>query len=209
MDELTKALIDDKAALGIVVTIIAGFIAWLVKSLIESPLNNSKEAFYNILNKRVEMMSQLKAHLTLICFFPGKSSFKHDLQKILLDGNTAYVDSDILASAFKITLSEHTDLKLARQLVTQIDDDLKKWISIASDDISFYKKYNSPNPSKRILALFSLSFWSLLFIIAYITIIITALYVLFFSNYKLIGGIAIMIIVIAYYLKTKKNIKSH
>ncbi|MDR1414203.1 MAG: hypothetical protein LBI96_00155, partial [Odoribacteraceae bacterium] len=51
-------------------TTLIAFISWLVKNLVERPISESKETFHKFINKRIEILTEIKIRLNLIAYFP-------------------------------------------------------------------------------------------------------------------------------------------
>lgn len=160
--DLIKFLLSgiDPNLFGILATALFGIFAWLVKSLIEDPLNNSKETFNKILYERIEILTEIKNHLAFISFFPEGTDnleYKEKLQALILrNGKTAFVDQKTLAEIIDLSIRQETDQKKVTELIKKIQGDLKPWINKAKEDNTFYEKYYSPFPIKRIWSVFKL-----------------------------------------------------
>jgi hypothetical protein len=153
-------------------TSLFAFIAWMVKGLIEKPLTDSKITFSKYLEKRIEILSEVKVRLSFIAYFPtGNESkiFKEQLQQIMLkDGRIGYLDKSTFLSTLKISIDPITDEKLLLDTITQIDEDLFKQISKVQDEIKFYRRFSNFNPLKKFVGFTMLS---ILYIISFVLII--------------------------------------
>jgi len=93
-------------------TTLIAFISWLVKSLVERPIAESKNTFNKFLEKRIEILTEIKARLNFIAYFPkGKENldYKNQLQKIILkDGKTGYLNKETFDSVLKISIDPVT-----------------------------------------------------------------------------------------------------
>ncbi|MGC1632463.1 MAG: hypothetical protein WA749_10170, partial [Gelidibacter sp.] len=76
-------------------TTFIAFVSWLVKSLVEKPLSESKNTFTKYFDRRIEILTEVKTRLNFIAYFPeGEDSldYKNQIQSILLtDGKSAYL----------------------------------------------------------------------------------------------------------------------
>lgn len=142
-------------------TTFAAFISWIVKSLVEKPISESKNTFNKFLEKRIEILTEVKTRLNFIAYFPtGEESltFKNQLQEIILkDGKTGYLSKETFASVLKISIDKNTDEKLLLKTIKDIDTELYLQISKVQDEISFYRRFSNYNPLKRFIGLTLLS----------------------------------------------------
>src|SRR5690606_36712274 len=81
------------------VTTLIAFLTWLLKGLIDKPMTASKETFYKYIDKRIEILTEIKTRLNFIAFFPEEADskeFKQQIQDILLrDGRAGYLNKDV------------------------------------------------------------------------------------------------------------------
>ncbi|WP_291123007.1 hypothetical protein [Flavobacterium sp. UBA6046] len=130
----------DKNVLGILITSLIAFISWIVKGLVEIPLNNSKETFFKYFEKRIELLADLKVRLSIIAYFPKEESkkYKEQIQEILLkDGRAAYLNSQTLENVLKISISPQTDESILLKTIDEINSDLSSQISKVEQSNSF------------------------------------------------------------------------
>ena len=158
-------------------TTLAAFISWIVKSLIEKPISESKNTFNKFLEKRIEILTEVKTRLNFIAYFPvGKENltFKNQLQEIILkDGKTGYLSKATFDSILKISIDKDTDEKLLLTTINDIDKELYLQISKVQDEISFYRRFSNYNPLKLFIGLTLLS---LQYIIS-LALVISVLYI--------------------------------
>lgn len=150
------------------------FITWLIKSIIEKPIENSRSTFVKYFEKRIQVLSEINANLNFIAYFPNNTEFKENLQRILLDGmKSAYISKEIFDYVTRIAIEETTDENLTLKTIKKIDEELEALISKVRQENKFYYKYSDIRPVKRIFKLF---FLFLMYIVA--AIIILSLFLL-------------------------------
>lgn len=159
-------------------TTFVAFISWLVKSLVEKPLTESKNTFTKYFDKRIEILTEVKTRLNLIAYFPeGDESleYKNQLQTILLtDGKAAYLSKEVYDNVLRIAIDPKTDEKLLLATIINIDEELYKKISKVQDEIIFYRSFSNYSPIKRFVGITILS---LQYIIALTLVFSTLFYV--------------------------------
>ncbi|HEV8083711.1 MAG TPA: hypothetical protein VGP55_10935 [Chitinophagaceae bacterium] len=164
-------------------TALFAFLSWIIKGLMEKPLEETKNTFNKFFEQRIEILAKVKARLAFIAYFPSEEhskEFKEELQQILLkDGKIGYLDKETFESVLKISIEPKTDEKFLIGTIQQIDADLCKQISKIHDEISFYRKFSNYNPFKRFIGFTILSLQYILSL----SLIIGSLY---FVTYELI-----------------------
>lgn len=142
-------------------TTFVAFISWLVKSLVEKPLTESKNTFTKYFDKRIEILTEVKTRLNFIAYFPegdDNLDYKNQLQTILLtDGKSAYLSKEIYDSVLRIAIDPKTDEKLLLQTIKKIDEELYKKISKIQDEIEFYRRFSNYSPFRRFIGIAILS----------------------------------------------------
>ena len=186
VDSITNALKSvDKDVLIFCCTTLIGFLSWLVKGLIEAPLITSKETFNRFMERRLEILVEIKTKLLFIAYFPDVDSskeFKEDLQKIILrDGKLAYLSQVTYANTIKIAIEPETNEKLLMETIGYIEDDLSSQISKVQDEIGFYLRFSNFSPVKRTVSFFLLS-------TLYIVTITTCIFCLFILVQEILFG---------------------
>lgn len=175
-------------------TTLIAFVSWLVKGLVEKPIAESKYTFNKFLEKRIEILAEVKSRLCFITYFPtGEDSlnYKNQLQEIILkDGKTAYLSKDTFTSVLRISIDENTNEKLLLETIKEIDRDLYLQISKVNDEISFYRSFSNYSPLKRFIGLTLLS---LQYIIS-LALVITVLFILI--NTIMYGAIYLKVVVL-------------
>lgn len=173
-------------------TTFVAFISWLVKSLVEKPLTESKNTFTKYFDKRIEILTEVKTRLNFIAYFPEGDEnldYKNQLQAILLtDGKAAYLSKEIYDNVLRIAIDPKTDEKLLLATIKNIDEELYKKISKVQDEINFYRRFSNYSPLKRFVGITLLS---LQYVIALIIVFSTLTYmtILFIDSnlYQRIG----------------------
>lgn len=142
-------------------TTMVAFISWLVKSLVEKPLTESKNTFTKYFDKRIEILTEVKTRLNFIAYFPEGDEnldYKNQLQAILLtDGKAAYLSKEIYDNVLRIAIDPKTDEKLLLATIKNIDEELYKKISKVQDQINFYRRFSNYSPLKRFVGITLLS----------------------------------------------------
>jgi len=180
MDLKTLFSIANPNIVVFLLTTLVAFISWLVKGLVEKPIAESKNTFNKFLEKRIEILTEVKSRLNFIAYFPeGEDSlvYKNQLQEIILkDGKTGYLSKETFNSILKISIDPITDEQLLLDTISEINNDLYAQISKIKDEISFYKRFSNYNPLKRFIGyailslqyIFSLTLISsILFLVAF------------------------------------------
>jgi hypothetical protein len=159
-------------------TTIVAFISWLVKSLVEKPITESKNTFTKYFDKRIEILTEVKTRLNFIAYFPeGDDSleYKNQLQTLLLkDGKAAYLSKEIYDNVLRISIDPKTDEKLLLETIKGIDEELYKKISKIQEEINFYRRFSNYNPLRRFVGI---TFLSLQYVIS-LTIVLAFLFLI-------------------------------
>lgn len=161
-------------------TTLVAFITWLVKSLVEKPITESKDTFNKYFEKRIEILTEIKTRLHFIAYFPvGKENldYKEQLQSILLrDGKAGYLSKEIYDNVLKISIDPNTDEELLLATITKLDNELYLTISKVQDEISFYRRFSNYNPLKRFIGytLLFLQYIISIFIVISVLILISS-----------------------------------
>ncbi|SEA52854.1 hypothetical protein SAMN05443667_105121 [Flavobacterium gillisiae] len=188
---------DPNVVIFLSTTLIA-FISWLVKSLVEKPIADSKNTFNKFIERRIEILTEVKSRLNFIAYFPeGNDSleYKEQLQSIILkDGKTGYLSKEIFDSILKISIDPATNEVLLLSTIERIDEDLYLQISKIQDEITFYRKFSNYNPLRRFIGLTLLS---LQYIIS-LSLVVLVLFLLIdlfseVSNYIRIGILILLV----------------
>lgn len=170
-------------------TTLVAFISWLVKSLVEKPITESKNTFNKFLEKRIEILTEVKSRLNFIAYFPeGDDSlnYKNQLQEIILkDGKTGYLSKETFDSILKISIEPITNETLLLETIKEIDKDLYAQISKVNDEINFYRKFSNYNPLKKFVGLSLLSLQYIFSLTIVFSVILFIAYNLFDSNWFL------------------------
>lgn len=143
-------------------TTFVAFISWLIKSLVEKPLIESKNTFSKYFDKRIAILTEVKTRLNFIAYFPmGEDSldFKNQLQTILLsESKASYLSKEVYDNVLRISIDTVTDEKLLLTTIKMIDEELYKNISKIQDEISFYRRFSNYSPLRRFVGITCLTF---------------------------------------------------
>lgn len=161
--ELNRLLVEaDPNLLIFFATSLFAFLSWLVKGLVEKPLSESRTTFNHFLEKRLEILTEVKMRLNLIAYFPleeESKEFKEQLQGLLLkDGRTGYLNKSTFDSIVKLAITPITDELLLLDTLDEIDKDLYGHISKIEDEVRFYRKFSHFNPIRRLGGFIFLAF---------------------------------------------------
>lgn len=142
-------------------TTFVAFISWLIKSLVEKPLTESKNTFTKYFDKRIEILTEVKTRLNFIAYFPEGDEnldYKNQLQTILLkDGKVAYLSKEVYDNVLRISVDPKTDEKLLLDTIKKIDEELYRKISKVQNEINFYRRFSNYSPLKRFVGITLLS----------------------------------------------------
>lgn len=195
MDIMTIMEEANPNVLIFLLTTFVAFISWLIKSLVEKPLTESKNTFTKYFDKRIEILTEVKTRLNFIAYFPeGEDNleYKNQIQTILLtDGKAAYLNKEVYDNVLRISIDPKTDEKLLLNTISKIDEELYLKISKVQDEIKFYRRFSNYNPFKRFVGITVLS---LQYIVALTIVISTLVYVtILFIDCNLCQRIVIII----------------
>ncbi|HMI08280.1 MAG TPA: hypothetical protein VK528_12080 [Flavobacterium sp.] len=176
-------------------TTLIALLSWLLKSLIENPIADSKATFQKYTDKRIEILTELKARLNFIAYFPSEEDskdYKNQIQEILLkDGRAGYLNKEMYGSILKISIEPKTDEYLLLATITKIDEDLYLQISKIQDEIIFYRKFSNYNPLRRLIGFVILTLQYIVSLSFAIGILYLVIYCLI--NTTLIGNIIVVV----------------
>jgi hypothetical protein len=177
-------------------TTLIALISWLLKSLIENPITESKVTFQKYTDKRIEILTEVKTRLNFIAYFPNEDEskeFKNQIQEILLkDGRTGYLNKETYNSVLKISIGPKTDEQLLLETIKKIDAELYLQISKIQDEIKFYRMFSNYNPLRRFIGLILLSVQYVISLILVIGLLYLAVYGI--VNTNVFGNIIIILI---------------
>lgn len=191
-------------------TTLVAIISWVIKSLVERPIIESKETFHRFFDKRIEVLCEVKTRLNLIAYFPKgpeNLEYKNQIQELLLkQGKSSYLNKDIYDNVLKISITPETNQEILISTIKKIDEELYQNISKIQDEVNFYRRFSNYDPLKRfvgITLLYIQYIVSLLVVISVITflgmgvfheniciqisVFIGGLFILFFSRWWLKG----------------------
>jgi hypothetical protein len=194
---------DPNVVIFLMTTLVA-FISWLIKGLIEKPITESKNTFNRYIEKRIEILTEVKVRLNLIAYFPNGEdslSFKNQLQEIILkDGKSVYLGKETFDSVLKISIDPHTNEKLLLNAIKNIDNDLYLQITKVQDEIRFYRRFSNYNPLKRFIGFTLLTMQYIFSLLLIVSIILLLILTLIDANNYLRVGILIIAVFGIYFI---------
>lgn len=182
-------------------TTLFAFVSWLIKSLMEKPITESKATFNKFFEKRIEILTEVKIRLNFIAYFPeGEENlnYKNQLQELILkDGKIGYLNKETFDSILKISIDPNTNEKLLLTTIDEINKDLYLQISKIQDEITFYRKFSNHDPIKRLVGftLLSLQYVISLLLVVSVLFFLTSIF-LNSNNYLKVGLIIIFGVVL-------------
>jgi len=145
----------DKTLLGILIAALLAFIAWLFKTLVEKPFDNSRDTFFHYVDRRIKILSLVRNRLIELLLKPSDETKKKELNDTLNDEYVGYLDKDTITSVVEIVNCNIEEKKIT-DLLKQIDDQLAKQISAIRKEYAFYISVSSINPISKLLTIFYL-----------------------------------------------------
>ena len=130
MDVINNFISENKDILSILITLLVGFIAWICKELIETPMRQSRETFFKVTEKRIGILSELYNYINIIALFPQETNIKEELQKIILSDKLAYVDEKIIVDIIEIAFKEVTNERLVLDTRKELRETIDKCAEI-------------------------------------------------------------------------------
>ncbi len=157
MDLITRIQAVSPELIILVFSSVIAFVTWLMKTLVEAPIEKSRNTFEKYFEKRIQILSELNANLHFIAYFPKNTEFKENLQKVLLDGvKCAYISKEIFDNTTRIAIDKTTNEKLTLSTIQKIEDELDVLVSKIRQENEFYYKYTDARPFMRIFKVFVL-----------------------------------------------------
>lgn len=210
--DIIKSLADiDKSLLVFILTSLFAFISWLMKGIIEKPINEAKITFEKTYTTRIEILTEIKNRLSLILYFnSGEDNleFKKQIQDLLLkDGKSAYLNKEILDNTIRISIDETNNNELITTTISKIDNELFLIISKIEDEISFYRKFSNYNPLKKVIGIVLLALQNIITILIISLIVFLLIYFFIQSEYcgkALVLAISIGLILFSNWYLSKK-----
>lgn len=142
----------DKTLLGILIAALLAFLAWLFKTLVEKPFDNSRDTFFHYVDRRIKILSLLRNKLIELSLRPGEEASKKELSNVLNDEFIGYLDKDTITSVVEIVNCNIEEEKVT-DLLKQIDDQLAKQISAIRKEYAFYISISSINPISKLVTI--------------------------------------------------------
>lgn len=155
MDIVAHFVALDVTIQAALVTACLAFLGWLVQSLVNGPIERSRETFMSILTKRIEIVSQMKSYLVMINLagddHAESRKIKEMLQNTILhSANMGYLDQAMYADILEVAVLEPTDTKKIERMIASINRDIRKWSSKVEAETKFFVRYHSVDPLKRL-----------------------------------------------------------
>ena len=154
MDVINNFISENKDILSILITLLVGFIAWICKELIETPMRQSRETFFKVTEKRIGILSELYNYINIIALFPQETNIKEELQKIILSDKLAYVDEKIIVNIIEIAFKEVTNERLVLDTRRELRETIDKCAEIIRKENQYFLKHDTTNTCKRVIAYF-------------------------------------------------------
>ena len=154
MDVINNFISENKDILSILITLLVGFIAWICKELIETPMRQSRETFFKVTEKRIGILSELYNYINIIALFPQETNIKEELQKIILSDKLAYVDEKIIVNIIEIAFKEVTNERLVLDTRSELRETIDKCAEIIRKENQYFLKHDTTNTYKRVIAYF-------------------------------------------------------
>ena len=154
MDVINNFISENKDILSILITLLVGFIAWICKELIETPMRQSRETFFKVTEKRIGILSELYNYINIIALFPQETNIKEELQKIILSDKLAYVDEKIIVNIIEIAFKEVTNERLVLDTRRELRETIDKCAEIIRKENQYFLKLDTTNTYKRVIAYF-------------------------------------------------------
>ncbi|WP_313580081.1 hypothetical protein [Chishuiella sp.] len=196
MDITTSLKEIDKNLLIFILTSLFAFISWLIKGIIEKPINEAKITFEKTYTTRIEILTEIKNRLSLILYFNSgyyNLDYKNQIQNLLLkDGKSAYLSKEILDNILRISIDETNNNNLIQETISKIDTELYLIISKIEDEISFYRKFSNYNPLKKVIGILLLALQNIITILL-ISLVIFLL-VFYFIKSEFCGKALVIIV---------------
>lgn len=197
MDLITLYKNADANLVVFLLTSFIAFISWIVKSLIEKPLSDSKGTFSKYFERRIEILTEIKTRLNFIAYFPegdDNLEYKNQLQNVLLNNEkAAYLSKEVYDNVLRISIDKKTDEKLLLETIQKIDDELYKKIKKVQEEIHFYRMFSNYNPIRRFIGISYLSIQYLTSLILILAIIFGIIHTLLIDNNYLKIGLILFI----------------
>ena len=154
MDVINNFISENKDILSILITLLVGFIAWICKELIKTPMRQSRETFFKVTEKRIGILSELYNYINIIALFPQETNIKEELQKIILSDKLAYVDEKIIVNIIEIAFKEVTNERLVLDTRKELRETIDKCAEIIRKENQYFLKHDTANTYKRVIAYF-------------------------------------------------------
>lgn len=160
---------ENKEVISILLTALIGALAWFCKELIDTPIKQSRETFFKILEKRIGTLTELYNYTNAIALFPENKSLKKDLQKIILSDKMAYIDEALNTNIIEIAFKEDTDENLLLTTRAELQKAIAQSAHKIQQENQHFISNDTPNPYIRTIIYFK-QFAKVVFFVALIII---------------------------------------
>ena len=137
MDVINNFISENKDILSILITLLVGFIAWICKELIKTPMRQSRETFFKVTEKRIGILSELYNYINIIA-----------------SDKLAYVDEKIIVNIIEIAFKEVTNERLVLDTRKELRETIDKCAEIIRKENQYFLKHDTTNTYKRVIAYF-------------------------------------------------------
>lgn len=195
---------ENKELISILLTALIGAFAWFCKELIDTPIKQSRETFFKILEKRIGTLTELYNYINTIALFPNNKHIKKGLQKIILSDKMAYIDEKLNISIIEIAFKEDTNEKLLLTTRAELKEAIAQSAHKIQQENQHFISNDTPNPYIRTIIYFK-QFAKVVFFVTLILIPVFYCIKLIFAQ-PLWGLLLIGIILIIYIIRfSQKN----
>lgn len=160
---------ENKEVISILLTALIGALAWFCKELIDTPIKQSRETFFKILEKRIGTLTELYNYINTIALFPENKRLKKDLQKIILSDRMAYIDEALNINLIEIAFKEDADEALILKTRKELRESIAQSANKIRQENQHFIENDTSNPYGRTIVYLK-QFVKVLFWIAFIFI---------------------------------------
>jgi hypothetical protein len=171
------------------------FISWLAKSLVEKPIKDSRITFDKLVQDRVVLLSKVKLRLKFIEQLPQEDNgreYKDEIRDILKkeDKDIYLLKEECFEDILKISMTQETDKNLLLETIKNIDEELKKQISMLNEKTSFFRQFSG-------YGLIGLLTGNILLVIIYLIVTIFLVFLFISAFFEMWCAFAIVLLLMA------------
>lgn len=144
-------MFENKELTSVLLTALIGALAWFCKELIDTPIKQSRETFFRILEKRIGTLTELYNYINAIALFPNDNHLKEDLQKIILSDKMAYIDEALNINLIEIAFKKHTDEALILKTRKELREAIAQSANKIRQENQHFIENDTPDPYGRII----------------------------------------------------------